>query len=47
MPEPERCWIAKIIVCSKCTHVWVAVYPESATELECPKCGEKEAIECE
>lgn len=26
-------------MCRACLYVWVAVYPETCTELECPECG--------
>jgi hypothetical protein len=31
---------AQYVVCMKCAHDWVAVFPHAAKNLECSECGE-------
>jgi len=33
---------ARYVVCMKCAHDWIAVYPAGITGLECSECGEME-----
>ena len=32
-------WIAAECLCAMCLARWVAVYPDTALFLECPRCG--------
>lgn len=31
-------WCVSKAVCLVCTNQWIAVHPETATEIECPSC---------
>ena len=32
-------WVASLVECVICGHVWAAVRPTEADQLECPACG--------
>lgn len=31
-------WTTTLVLCTLCTHQWVAVYPAGTALLECPHC---------
>lgn len=37
-------FVVKTTDCSNCGYNWVAVYPESAQYLDCPKCETKNKL---
>jgi hypothetical protein len=44
--SPPAWWSADSMVCDRCNHAWVAVYPAGTEECECSQCGYEQPVAC-
>jgi predicted RNA-binding Zn-ribbon protein involved in translation (DUF1610 family) len=37
-------WVTSHAECLTCGHIWIAVHPLNADDLECPQCGSTDTV---